>query len=122
MQPDTFDFIIVGGGTAGCVLANRLSESPDVKVCLVEAGHRDSYPLIPVPAAVAFTILSPKLGWGFTTTPQVHCEHRQISLPRGRVLGGSSSTNGMVYFRGHPGDFDDWACSGARGWSYGDVL
>jgi choline dehydrogenase len=117
-----FDFIVVGGGTAGCVLANRLSESRDTRVCLIEAGPVDRDPFIPVPAAVAFTILNPKLGWGFKTVPQKGCNGRVIPLPRGRVLGGSSSINGMVYFRGHPGDFDDWAAAGAPGWSYAEVL
>jgi choline dehydrogenase-like flavoprotein len=119
---ENYDFIIVGAGTAGCVLANRLSERPDVTVCLLEAGDRDRYPLIQVPAAVAFTVLNPKLGWGYETVPQPHCNNRRVLLPRGRVLGGSSSTNGMVYIRGHPGDYDDWAAAGARGWSYAELL
>jgi choline dehydrogenase len=119
---ESYDFIIVGAGTAGCVLAERLSERPDVSVCLIEAGDRDVYPLIKVPAAVAFTILNPKLGWGYETVPQPNCNNRRVLLPRGRVLGGSSSTNGMVYFRGHPGDYDDWAAAGARGWSYAELL
>jgi choline dehydrogenase len=119
---ESYDFIIVGAGTAGCVLANRLSERPDVTVCLLEAGDRDHYPLIQVPAAVAFTVLNPKLGWGYETVPQPHCNNRRVLLPRGRVLGGSSSTNGMVYIRGHPGDYDDWAAAGARGWSYAELL
>lgn len=122
MSSESYDFIIVGAGTAGCVLANRLSEDAGASVCVVEAGGRDSYPLIQVPAAVAFTILNPKLGWGYETVPQSHCNERRVPLPRGRVLGGSSSTNGMVYFRGHPGDYDDWAAAGARGWSYAEVL
>ena len=122
MPSESYDFIIVGAGTAGCVLANRLSENAATTVCLVEAGERDRYPLIQVPAAVPFTILNPKLGWGYETIPQHHCNDRRVTLPRGRVLGGSSSTNGMVYFRGHPGDYDDWAASGARGWSYAEVL
>jgi choline dehydrogenase-like flavoprotein len=116
------DYLILGGGTAGCVLANRLSEDPRNSVCLIEAGPPDSNPLIRVPAGVAFTILNPKLGWGLKTVPQTHCNNREIMIPRGRVLGGSSSINGMVYFRGHPGDFDDWAAAGAAGWSYADVL
>jgi choline dehydrogenase len=119
---ESYDFVIVGAGTAGCVLANRLSEHPDVTVCLIEAGEPDRYPLIKVPAAVAFTVLNPKLGWGYETLPQPHCNYRRVMLPRGRVLGGSSSTNGMVYFRGHPGDYDDWAAAGGRGWSYAELL
>lgn len=119
---DHHDFIIVGGGTAGCVLANRLSENPANSVCLLEAGPPDNNPLIRIPAGVAFTILNPKLGWGLKTVRQPHCHNREIPIPRGRVLGGSSSINGMVYFRGHPGDFDDWEAAGATGWSYADVL
>ena len=122
MASESYDFIIVGAGTAGCVLADRLSERSDLTVCLIEAGDRDVYPLIKVPAAVAFTILNPKLGWGYQTVPQLHCNDRCVVLPRGRVLGGSSSTNGMVYFRGHPGDYDDWAAAGAGGWSYAELL
>ena len=122
MPVQSYDYVIVGAGTAGCVLAGRLSERADLSVCLIEAGDRDSDPFIPIPAAVAFTILNPKLGWGYATVPQRHCNDRCILLPRGRVLGGSSSTNGMVYFRGHPGDYDDWAAAGARGWSFGDLL
>ena len=122
METRQFDFIIVGAGTAGCVLAARLSEDPANSVCLIEAGPPDSNPLIPIPAGVAFTILNPKLGWGFKTTPQLHCNNREILLPRGRVVGGCSSINGMVYFRGHPGDFDDWAAGGADGWSFAEVL
>jgi len=119
---ESYDFIIVGAGTAGCVLANRLSERPDLTVCLVEAGDCDRDPLIKIPAAVAFTVLNPKLGWGYETVPQPYCNNRRVVLPRGRVLGGSSSTNGMVYIRGHPGDYDDWAAAGARGWSYAELL
>ncbi len=122
MPSESHDFVIVGAGTAGCVLADRLSERGDASVCLIEAGDRDHYPLIPVPAAVAFTVLNPRLGWGYATVPQPHCANRRIMLPRGRVLGGSSSTNGMVYMRGHPGDYDDWAAAGARGWSYAELL
>lgn len=99
MSLESYDFIIVGAGTAGCVLANRLSEDSATTVCVVEAGDRDRYPLIQVPAAVPFTILNPKLGWGYDTVPQPYCNGRRVMLPRGRVLGGSSSTNGMVYFR-----------------------
>ncbi|MGX7896004.1 GMC family oxidoreductase [Tsuneonella sp. HG222] len=117
-----FDYVIVGGGSAGCVLANRLSEDPRVRVCLLEAGPPDVNLFIRVPAGVAFTILNPHLGWGLKTVPQRHCSDREILLPRGRVLGGSSSINGMVYIRGHPGDFDDWVEAGAEGWSYAEVL
>lgn len=122
MSPEAFDYVIIGAGTAGCVLANRLSEGGRNSVCLVEAGLQDNHPLIHVPAGVAFTIGNPTVNWGYRTVPQIHADGRELVVPRGRVLGGSSSINGMVYFRGHPGDFDDWAAAGAPGWGYADVL
>jgi choline dehydrogenase-like flavoprotein len=119
---DTFDFVIVGAGTAGCVLAARLSEDRANSVCLVEAGGEDRHPFIHVPAFVAAAISRPSLNWRFLTVPQPALHDRRIPLPRGRVLGGSGSINGMVYFRGHPRDFDDWAAMGNPGWSYREVL
>jgi choline dehydrogenase len=119
---DTFDFVIVGAGTAGCVLAARLSEQPDVRVCLIEAGGPDRHPFIHIPAAVAAAIGTPALNWGFLTVPQPHLGGRRIPVPRGRVVGGSGSINGMVYFRGQPRDFDDWAAEGNQGWSWREVL
>jgi choline dehydrogenase-like flavoprotein len=119
---ETFDYIVVGAGTAGCVLAARLSEDGKSTVCLIEAGGEDSHPFIHVPAAVAAAIGRPKLNWGFLTTPQPQLNDRRIPLPRGRVIGGSGSINGMVYFRGQPKDFDDWVAMGNAGWSYRDVL
>lgn len=119
---DEFDYVVVGGGTAGCALAGRLAEDPRNRVCLLEAGGRDSHPFIKVPAAVAAAIGTEKLNWRFETVPQPHLNGRRIPVPRGRVLGGSGSINGMVYFRGHPRDYDDWAAAGATGWSYAEVL
>ncbi|MFZ1992203.1 MAG: GMC family oxidoreductase N-terminal domain-containing protein [Alphaproteobacteria bacterium] len=119
---NSFDFIIVGAGTAGCVLANRLSEDSRNRVCLIEAGDKDSHPFIHVPALVGAALTLPQYGWGLDTVPQEHLSGRRIPIPRGRVLGGSSSVNGMVYFRGHPHDYDDWAAMGNTGWSYADVL
>jgi choline dehydrogenase-like flavoprotein len=119
---DTFDFVIVGAGTAGCVLATRLSEDRASSVCLIEAGGEDRHPFIHVPAFVAAAISRPALNWRFMTVPQRALNDRRIPLPRGRVLGGSGSINGMVYFRGQPRDFDDWSAMGNPGWSYREVL
>ncbi len=117
-----FDYIVVGAGSAGCVLANRLSADPDNRVCLLEAGGKDSHPFIHVPAGVGAAIGTPGLGWGYWTAPQEHLDGRKLPIPRGRVLGGSSAINGMVYNRGHPKDYDDWAAMGNPGWSYREVL
>jgi choline dehydrogenase len=119
---DTFDYVIVGGGTAGCVLANRLSADPSVRVALLEAGPTDDSLAIKIPAAVAAAIANPHLSWHYASVPQQHLGGRVIPVPRGRVLGGCSSINGMVYFRGHRRDFDGWAAMGATGWGYADVL
>jgi choline dehydrogenase-like flavoprotein len=119
---EVFDYVIVGGGTAGCVLASRLSVDPKVRVALLEAGPRDQSLKIRIPAAVAAAVADPKLSWGYKSVAQAHLNGRRLPIPRGKVLGGCSSINGMVYFRGHPRDFDDWAAAGAVGWSYQDVL
>jgi choline dehydrogenase-like flavoprotein len=119
---NSYDYIIVGSGTAGCVLANRLSSDRDISVCLIEAGPPDTSPLVHVPAAVGALLFHKKMGWGYRTTPQKGLNERQIPLPRGRVLGGCSSTNGMVYFRGQPRDYDEWARMGNTGWSFREVL
>lgn len=119
---EPYDYIVVGGGTAGCVLAARLSEDPNLRVALVEAGPTDSHPYIHIPAAVAAAIFHPKLGWNYWTEPQAALNGRRIPLPRGRVIGGSGSINGMAYNRGHPRDYDDWAAAGNTGWSYREVL
>ncbi len=119
---ETFTYVIVGAGSAGCVLANRLSEDPNNTVCLIEAGPRDSNPLIKVPLGVMRLITHPRLNWNFSTTPQAHAGGRSIAIPRGKALGGSSSINGMVYTRGQPSDYDDWAALGNPGWSFREVL
>jgi len=118
----TYDYIIAGSGTAGCVIANRLSKDQANSVCLIEAGPPDSSPLIHVPAAVGALLFHKTMGWSYKTAPQAALGGREIPVPRGRVLGGCSSTNGMVYFRGQPQDFDDWSGMGNPGWSYREVL
>lgn len=119
---DVFDYIVVGAGTAGCVVANRLSDDPSVRVCMIEAGPPDSNRLIHVPLGVMWLINHPKLDWRFSTPPQPGAAGRVLPVPRGRTLGGSSSTNGMVYTRGHPKDYDDWAAAGNTGWSFREIL
>ena len=119
----TFDFVIAGGGSAGCVLANRLSEDPKNRVCLIEAGISDHSALIHVPMGILFLIDHKVLNWRYLTANQKDASNRQIRIPRGRTLGGSSSINGMVYMRGHPLDYDEWAgAAGCDGWSYREVL
>ena len=117
-----YDYIIIGAGTAGCVLANRLSADNANRVCLIEAGSRDRHPFIHVPAATGAAIGTDSLNWRFLTAPQKHLNGRRLPQPRGKGLGGSSAINGMVYFRGHPKDFNDWAAAGCEGWSYAEVL
>jgi choline dehydrogenase-like flavoprotein len=117
-----FDYVIVGAGTAGCVLAGRLSEDPATRVCIIEAGGRDSNPLVSTPALVAAAIASRRLNWRFETVPQAKLKGRKIAQPRGKVVGGSGSINGMVYSRGNPLDYHDWVRGGAAGWGYGEVL
>ena len=119
---DSFDYIIVGAGSAGCVLANRLSEDRDAKVLLIEAGGRDWHPFIHVPLAMRKITFHRRLTWGFATEPEPHCFDRRIPVPRGRVLGGTSSINAMIYARGHPLDYDQWRQMGLAGWGYDDVL
>jgi choline dehydrogenase-like flavoprotein len=117
-----FDFVVVGGGTAGCVLAARLSEDPKHTVCLLEAGGSGKSVFVNVPGAIVMAQRSDALNWRFQTVPQPNLNDRRIGVPRGRGLGGSALINGMVYFRGHPRDYDDWAKAGATGWSYREVL
>lgn len=116
-----FDYVIVGAGSAGCVLANRLSSDPSIKVLLLEAGGADTSPFIHTPAMMAF-LPDSNVDWRFRTTPQIHCNMRRFAWPRGRVLGGSSSINYMIYIRGHAHDYDHWRQLGNPGWSYEDVL
>jgi len=117
-----YDYIIVGAGSAGCVLANRLSEDPDCKVLLLEAGGRDWHPFIHMPAGLAKIAGNKRVNWDYSTVPEAQLGNRTIWWPRGKVLGGSSSINAMCYIRGNTGDYDDWAARGASGWDWNTVL
>ena len=115
------DYVIVGAGSAGCTVAARLAET-GASVILLEAGPRDSHPMIHIPAGVRSLIRHPVVNWNFTTEPEKSSGERRIDWPRGRTLGGSSSINGMLYVRGAAADFDGWAQMGCRGWSWDEVL
>jgi len=122
VENTTYDYVIVGAGSAGCVLANRLTENAQISVLLIEAGGSERHPLISMPAGFIKTIDNPLFNWCFHTEPAESVHNRAILFPRGKVLGGSSSINGMLYVRGHASDFDTWAQMGARGWTYDEVL
>jgi choline dehydrogenase len=121
-SPQTFDFIIVGAGSAGCVLANRLSEDPRYRVLLLEAGGNDSHPLLKIPIAWLSISQQPRFTWGYRAEPESGTAERVLDQPRGKLLGGTSSINGQMYSRGNAGDYDGWAQSGLSGWGYEDVL
>jgi choline dehydrogenase-like flavoprotein len=116
-----YDYVIVGAGSAGCVLAARLSERPEVKVALIEAGPPDTAPEIHIPAAFP-QLFKTQFDWDFLTEPEPALDGRRVYLPRGRMLGGSSSMNAMVYIRGNRLDYDDWVADGAAGWDYESIL
>jgi choline dehydrogenase-like flavoprotein len=120
-MPEGYDFVIVGGGSAGCVLAACLSENPDVRVCLVEAGGRDRHPFYKIPAG--FAKMTKGIGaWGWQTVPQRHMQNRVFPFTQARVIGGGSTINAQIYTRGHRLDFDEWQQLGCTGWGYDDVL
>jgi len=122
LAKDEYDYIIIGAGSAGCVLANRLSADRDTRVLLLEAGPKDRHPLITLPVGVPLIISTARYNWGYRTAPAPEVAEGEILLPRGKVLGGSSSLNGMIYIRGNARDYDGWAEKGLEGWSYQDIL
>ncbi|MDE0113458.1 MAG: GMC family oxidoreductase N-terminal domain-containing protein, partial [Albidovulum sp.] len=117
-----FDYIVIGSGSAGAIIAARLAENPETRVLLLEAGPKDSSLLFRIPAAMRFAYDAPRYNWNYETQPEQYMNDRRIRQPRGRVLGGSSSINGQLYLRGHPLDYEGWAEAGASGWSYAEVL
>lgn len=119
---ENFDFIIIGAGSAGCVVANRLSENPRHRVLLIEAGTHDRNPWLHIPVGYFKTMHNPKTDWCYVTEPDAGLNQRQLKWPRGKVLGGSSALNGLLYIRGQPEDYDAWAAAGNPGWAFADVL
>ena len=117
-----YDYIVVGAGSAGCVMANRLSKKPSNRVLLLEAGGADSSPFIHMPAGLAQLASNPKVNWSYQTEPQANLNQRRMYWPRGKVLGGSSSINAMIYIRGQAEDYDHWESLGNRGWGFNAVL
>ena len=122
MAPEIFDYVIVGAGSAGCVLADRLSEDGRDRVLVLEYGGSDRSLWIQMPTALSMPMNMERYDWRYYTEPEPHLDNRRLHTPRGKVLGGSSSINGLVYVRGNPLDFERWREEGAPGWGYQDVL
>ena len=122
VRPERYDYVIVGAGSAGCVLAYRLTADPSIRVLVLEAGGRDTHPLIHIPIGLGKIWEHRMFDWGYDTEPEPRLDNRRIEAMRGKVLGGSSSINVMAYVRGHRGDYDRWAQNGCSGWSYANVL
>ena len=120
MPINPVDYIVVGAGSSGCVLANRLSEDPENSVCLIEAGPKDKSPWIHLPIGYGKTMWDPKLNWKFETEPDPGMNQRKIYWPRGKCLGGSSSINGLIFIRGQKEDYDGWKALGNKGWGWDD--
>ncbi|OYV83825.1 MAG: choline dehydrogenase, partial [Acidiphilium sp. 21-68-69] len=121
-MPSEYDYIIVGAGSAGCAMANRLTEDGSTTVLLLEFGGSDRSPFIQMPSALSIPMNTRKYDWGYHSEPEPHLGGRRMHTPRGKVLGGSSSINGLVYIRGNAMDFEHWEAMGARGWGWRDVL
>ena len=121
-MPIEFDYIIAGGGSAGCVLASRLASNSNDSICLIEAGGKGKNLFIKMPAGNGFIFGNPKFDWGYQSVKQTQLNNRKIYFPRGKALGGSSIVNGMIYIRGVPQDYDNWRQMGLDGWGYSDLL
>ena len=119
---EQYDYVIVGAGPAGCLLANRLSQNPAHRLLILEAGGLDNYPWIHIPVGYLYCIGNPRTDWCFKTEAEPGLNGRSLNYPRGKVLGGSSSINGMIYMRGQARDYDDWAAQGNVGWGWKEVL
>ncbi|HSR54647.1 MAG TPA: GMC family oxidoreductase N-terminal domain-containing protein, partial [Alphaproteobacteria bacterium] len=119
---DTYDYLILGAGSAGCVLANRLSADPGVSVALVEAGGKDNWVWLHIPVGYLYAMNNPRADWMFRTEKDAGLNDRDLAYPRGKVIGGSSAINAMIYMRGQAADYDGWRQMGLKGWGWDDVL